>query len=148
MSGLRTHLMEPKLFKEFCAEFAREVNRLRSERSADIEVRRRELERTERELGKAIQAILDGVPGAVLKEKIGALEGRKGELTKLLANAEEPPPLLHPNMAEIYRQRVTALYRGLQSEDGKAGSADVFRTLVDQVTLVPQAEELTIVLPG
>jgi hypothetical protein len=84
LSGLRTHLMEPKLFKEFCTEFTREVNRLRSERSADIEARRRELERVERELGKAIQAIVDGVPGTVLKDKIGALEARKAELTELL----------------------------------------------------------------
>jgi site-specific DNA recombinase len=29
LSGLRTHLMEPALFKEFCEEFTREVNRLR-----------------------------------------------------------------------------------------------------------------------
>ena len=31
-----------------------------------------------------------------------ALETREVKLTDLLANAEEPPPLLHPNMAEIY----------------------------------------------
>ena len=29
LNGLRKHLMEPELFKEFCAEFTREVNRLR-----------------------------------------------------------------------------------------------------------------------
>ena len=29
LNGLRTHLMEPELFKEFCDEFTREVNRLR-----------------------------------------------------------------------------------------------------------------------
>ncbi|MER9209707.1 zinc ribbon domain-containing protein [Mesorhizobium sp. M0771] len=28
LSGLRTNLMEPELFKEFCEEFTREVNRL------------------------------------------------------------------------------------------------------------------------
>ncbi|SDF50102.1 hypothetical protein SAMN05216337_105839 [Bradyrhizobium brasilense] len=59
LSGLHTHLMEPELFREFCQEFTREVNRLRIERGADIEAQRRELERTERELDKAIQAILE-----------------------------------------------------------------------------------------
>ena len=29
LSGLRTHLMDPALFKEFCAEFTAEINRLR-----------------------------------------------------------------------------------------------------------------------
>ncbi|MGY8666202.1 hypothetical protein Q3C01_28165 [Bradyrhizobium sp. UFLA05-109] len=101
LSGLQTHLMEPELFKEFCQEFTREVNRLRIERGADIEAPKRELERTDRELDKAVQAILKRVPGAKLKDKIGALEARKTELV-LLANAEEPPPLLHLNMADIY----------------------------------------------
>ena len=75
-----------------------------------------------------------------------ALKARKSELTELLVNAEEPPPPLHPNMAEIYQQRVTALYEGLQNEDGAAEFAEVVRTLVDQVTLVPEAGELAIVL--
>jgi site-specific DNA recombinase len=148
LSGLRTHLMEPELFREFCAEFTREVNRLRMERSSDIVAQRKELERVQRDLDRAIQAILDGVPGAQLKDKIGALEARKVELNDLLANAEEPPPLLHPNMAEIYRQRIAALYESLQSEDDTAEAAEVFRTLVDQVTLVPDETELTIVLRG
>jgi site-specific DNA recombinase len=51
-------------------------------------------------------------------------------------------------MAEIYRQRIAALYEGLQNQDGKAEAAEVFRTLVDQVTLVPDAAELAIVLRG
>ncbi|WP_183709956.1 hypothetical protein [Bradyrhizobium sp. ERR14] len=99
-------------------------------------------------MDRAIQAILDGVPGAQLKDKIGGLEARKAELTELLVNAEVPPPLLHPNMAEIYRQRIAALYESLQSENGRAEAAEVFRTLVDQVTLVPDAKELVIVLRG
>lgn len=36
LGALRHHLMEPELFKEFCAEFTREVNRLRIERGADL----------------------------------------------------------------------------------------------------------------
>ncbi|WP_271593818.1 recombinase family protein [Bradyrhizobium sp. CCBAU 65884] len=148
LRGLHTHLMEPELFKEFCQEFTREVNRLRIERGADIEAQRLELERTERELDKAIQAILDGVPGAKLKDKIGALEARKAELVDLLANAEEPPPLLHPNMAEIYHQRVATLYQSLQSEDERAEAAQVCRSLVDRVTLAPDGEELAIILRG
>ncbi|WP_190242157.1 hypothetical protein [Bradyrhizobium algeriense] len=58
----------------------------------------------------------------------------------------EPPPILHSNMADIYRQRVLTLYESLQSEEEKAEAAEVLRTLVDQVTLVPEAEQLAIVL--
>ena len=62
LDGLRTHLMDPELFKVFCDEFTWEVNRLRMERDADLINQRKELERIDRELDKAIQAILDGVP--------------------------------------------------------------------------------------
>lgn len=83
-----------------------------------------------------------------MKAEMDTLEARKAELTDLLANAEDPPPLLHPSMAEIYRQRISALYESLQGEEERSEAAEVFRTLVDQVTLVPEAEQLAIVLRG
>jgi hypothetical protein len=43
------------------------------------------------------------------------LETPKDELEKALASTAELPPLLHPNMAEIYRQRISTLY-GLLSQ--------------------------------
>ncbi|WGJ13236.1 hypothetical protein QEV83_10965 [Methylocapsa sp. D3K7] len=76
------------------------------------------------------------------------LDARKVELKGQLANAKEPPPHPHPNMAEIYRQRIAALYESLQNEDGKAEAAEAFCALVDQVTLVPDEAELAIVLRG
>ena len=148
LGGLRTHLMEPELFKAFCDEFTREVNRLRMERDADIIHRRKELERIERELDKAIQAILDGVPGAKLKDRIGALEARKAELVELVSETRKQVPLLHPNMSEIYRRRIAALCNSLGDDDGKLEALEVLRTLVDQVALVPDGNELSIVLRG
>jgi site-specific DNA recombinase len=148
LNGLRTHLMEPELLREFCAEFTREVNRLRIEPGAELGAKRRELERTERELDKAIDAILAGIPPLKLKAKIETLEGRKAKLTAFLGDAQEPPPLLHPNMAELYRQRVAKLYDSLRTEDGRAEAAEPFRTLVDQVTRVPESGELRFMLRG
>jgi site-specific DNA recombinase len=145
LSGLRTHLMEPDLFKEFCDEFTREVNRLRIERGAGLAAMRDP--RIEREFGKLLASKAGG-PIEAIVEDMKRLEARKAELKDQLANAEEPPPLLHPNMAEIYRHRIAALYESLQHEDGKAEAAEVFRTLVDQVTLVPDEAELAIVLRG
>ncbi|WEK43299.1 MAG: recombinase family protein [Candidatus Sphingomonas colombiensis] len=146
--GLRTHLMEPELFKAFCDEFTREVNRLRIERDATAASWRDELERVKRNLDKAIQAILDGVPGAVLKDKIGNLEDRKAVLVELVANSTEPAPLLHPNMAEIYRRRISELHERLYDDEGKAEAVEVLRTLIDEVALIPEGNELTIALRG
>ncbi|WP_343206316.1 recombinase zinc beta ribbon domain-containing protein [Azospirillum lipoferum] len=148
LNGLRTHLMDPALFKEFCDAFTREMNRLRIEQSANVIGHRKELERVQRELDRAIQAILDGVPGIQLKDKIGRLETRKAELIAMLSTASEPPPLLHPNMAEVYRQRIARLHERLQSEETKAEAVDILRGLVDRITLQPDGNGLAIVLRG
>ncbi|MND38616.1 hypothetical protein D3C80_293230 [compost metagenome] len=148
LNGLDKHLMEPDVFKVFCEEFTREVNRARIERTTDLEGWRNELERADRELDKAIQAILDGVPGAKLKDRIGALEARKIELADLIANADEPPALLHPNMAQVFHKKLAALYEQLQREETKAQAAETIRSLVDYIELVPEGDTLAIVLRG
>ncbi|MGB8843560.1 MAG: recombinase family protein [Aliidongia sp.] len=148
LNGLRSHLMEPELFKEFCEEFTREANRLRIERGADLTAMREETPRIDRELEKLLTAIKAGGPIQAIVDDMKRLEARKAELAGLLANAEEPPPLLHPNMAEIYRQRISTLYESLQDEATKAEAAETFRMLVDQVTLMPETDTLAIILRG
>ncbi len=51
-------------------------------------------------------------------------------------------------MAEIYRQRIAVLYGSPQNEDVRAEAAEVFRTPIEKLTLVPDAEDLAIVLRG
>ncbi|KRR13839.1 hypothetical protein [Bradyrhizobium valentinum] len=51
-------------------------------------------------------------------------------------------------MSEIYRQLVAALEGSLQKQDERGEAVEVFRSLVNQVTLLPEAEELAIVLRG
>lgn len=51
-------------------------------------------------------------------------------------------------MASLYAQRIGQLYEHLQDEDGRARAAETFRSLVDQVTLVPDNGELAIFLRG
>jgi hypothetical protein len=57
LNALRYHLMDPALFKEFCDEFTREMNRLRMEGSASIEAARSEIKRIERELDTLLNMV-------------------------------------------------------------------------------------------
>ena len=88
------------------------------------------------------------VPGAQLKDRIGALETRKTELTERLAEAHEPPPLLHPNMAEMYRQKVTELAAALGHPESRLEAAELLRTLVERIVLTPENGTLSITLRG
>ena len=116
LNALRYHLMDPALFNEFCEEFTREMNRLRMEGSAYLEGARSELKRIERELDTLLNLILKGGAPDRINAKMVQLEGRKAELEQQLADAEIPPPLLHPEMATFYRERVSALHEALQDD--------------------------------
>lgn len=80
--------------------------------------------------------------------KMVALEARNKELTGFLDGTEEPPPLLHPNLAKYYHEEIAALPDQLGNEETRAQAADKLRTLVSCIELVPDGEELVIVLRG
>ncbi|MFQ5928047.1 MAG: recombinase family protein, partial [Terriglobia bacterium] len=90
----------------------------------------------------------DGVSARSLKDEILALEVRQEEMKTLLADAKAPEPLLHPNLAEVYRRKVANLNETLQQEETKAEAAEIIRSLVDEIVLVPENGELRIDLKG
>ena len=65
-----------------------------------------ELSKVEKDLEKAIDAILAGVAPLTLKEKIDGLEARKLELTGLLAEAPRDVPDLLPTASKVYARKV------------------------------------------
>lgn len=71
----------------------------------------------------------DALSVDAVKEHGDKLKARKAELTAFLATADDPPPLLHPSMAQLYRSRVQGLYGALQDEDEKKRTepADIIR---------------------
>ncbi|MDP0930352.1 recombinase family protein, partial [Paracoccus onubensis] len=139
MNALRHNLMQPELFQEFCEEFTREMNRLRMEGRASIDAAEAEIRKIERELETLLNLILKGGAADMLNAKMVKLEGRQKELKAFLAEVEEPPPLLHPNMAHHYRAQVEELYAALQedSEARRMEATDVLRSLVEEIVLTP-----------
>jgi len=101
LNALRYHLMDPAPFEEFCGEFTREMNRLRMEGSASLEIARSELKRIERELDTLLNLILKGGAADTINAKMVQIEARKAELERQVADAEIPPPLLHPEMGDV-----------------------------------------------
>jgi site-specific DNA recombinase len=106
-------LMDPELFKEFCSEFIREVNRLRQNQASQRSALDAERARIGRPIRKIVDAIADGVPARSLNDELLGLEAREDEINVKLATTPEPKVYLAPNMAEIYRQRVRELQQVL-----------------------------------
>jgi site-specific DNA recombinase len=150
LNALRHRLMEPALFKEFCDEFTREMNRLSMDGRASIDTAQTEIKRIDRELDTLLDLILKGGAADRINEKMVKLEVRKKHLQSFLMEAEEPPPLLHPNMAHHYRVQVAELHEALQedSETKRMAAADIIRSLVKEIVLTPEEGELKIDVRG
>ncbi|OPH12305.1 hypothetical protein FE88_24405, partial [Azospirillum brasilense] len=149
LDSLRQRLMEPKLFKAFCEEFTAELNRLHAVESSTVDQAKAELARVERRMGKLVDAIAEGVPARSVKDELVRLEARQEELRLALAEAPaKRRPLLHPNMAELYRARVTALQDALTTPDTQAEAAELIRSLIGAVVLTPEDGTLRVDLHG
>jgi site-specific DNA recombinase len=149
LDALRDNLMDPELFREFCAEYVREINRVRGDENARRERLRAELTQVKRRLRRIVEAIADGVPARSLKDELLALEARQEQLDAELAAAPEAQqPLLHPNLAEIYRRKVAALAEALADETMRDEAFELIRSLLDKIVLVPEGEELRIEIHG
>jgi site-specific DNA recombinase len=150
LGALKSKLMDPALFREFCDEFTREMNRLRMGGRAALEAARAEVTRIDRELDTLLDLILKGGAAEKINAKMVQLEARKGELGRVLTEAAEPPPLLHPEMATFYREQVTALHLALGDAEGadRAEAAERLRSLVSKIVLTPEGGRLAIDVHG
>jgi hypothetical protein len=113
------------------------MNRLRMEHRARLSAAEREFERVQDDIRRVIEAIKNGFAGPDLKAEWDVLQARKTALEAKLASADEPPPLLHPGMAELYRQKVTDLAAALEHPDTHTEAADAIRGLLDAIVLTP-----------
>jgi uncharacterized protein involved in exopolysaccharide biosynthesis len=132
LEALRARLMDPDVFRAFVEEFTATWNRLQAEASAGLTGRRQELARLDGQIARAVDAIVEGHASPALKQRLEQMERRKAELERELAGMQAPAPRLHPNLAEVYRQRVTELSAAVSGDDG-AEAREVIRGLVEEI---------------
>jgi hypothetical protein len=137
LDALRQNLMAPEFVKEFTDAFIKEVNQQSREQEHEIGRKRREFADVSRRLDGLVDAIASGLRGASVQQRLDELERRKAELQRELDSAATPPPLLHPNLAEIYRDRVTRLHEAFTDETTRMEATDLLHALIDRVLLHP-----------
>jgi hypothetical protein len=100
------------------------------------------------QLERLVDAIAEGESVRALKDRMVKLEQRRDTLEAEIAAGREAPPLLHPNLAELYRERVARLHEALADEATRLEAAEIIRSLVDEIRVVPEAGRLRIDLKG
>jgi hypothetical protein len=73
---------------------------------------------------------------------------RRHDRRNALNAAPEDKPLLHPNLAAIYRTRVENLEAALREPHHDREAFEVVRGLVEEVRIIPAEGEITIELRG
>ena len=139
LDGLRERLMDPALYKIFADAFTSEWNRLQGNTAVEQDARAGELQRVRHQIERLVGAIAEGTTAAAVNGRLAALEERRLALEAEAVTAAAPAPRLHPNLAEIYRRKVTDLVYLFQREDG-AEARELVRSLVDSVTLHPEGK--------
>jgi hypothetical protein len=72
-----------------------------------------------------------------LKDELLTLEAREDVLKARLAAKPEGKALLNPNMAEVYRARVSELHEALAHADGDREASEAIRSLIERVVITP-----------
>ena len=148
LTALSHQLMDPTLFTVFCEEFVAETNRLRMTAGASWSAKETELAQTKRALERLVQALIDGAPAASVTAKMEELETKRAKLEAELAVRSAPPPVLHPSLALLYRQKVADLATALSQPEAQADASQSLRKLIDKIVLTPQPQGYSIDLHG
>ena len=148
LDALKDNLMHPDLVKEFAVAFHDEINKSAQARQSANGIKRKELAATTRRLDGLIDAIADGLRTPGLKDKLEDLERRKATLEAELESEPAPVQRLHPNLAEIYRQRVAHLRETLRDPMGRDEALEILRELIDTIDVSPAEAGYRIELSG
>ena len=69
------------------------------------------------------------------------LEHRKLETEARIRDATENPVLIHPNMANYYRDQIGELRESLADEHARVQATEIIRKLVDKIVVTPVSDE-------
>jgi hypothetical protein len=141
LEGLKHGLLPPEMVEEFARAYQEEVNRLAAEKSQSRGQDQGRLAAVQRKIASMIRAIEDGLYQPSMKARMAELEAEKAALEERLAAAPDAPVVrLHPNLAQVYRDKVADLETALEDPQIKDEAMEIIRSLIERITLTPRED--------
>ena len=148
LQGLKSRMMAPELFAEFCNKYTRRMNELQMERNQTTRLMEDEVRSIERKLDALVESIFDGMNAKIVNKKYLELETRKTELEEELASSSEPVPLLHPSLALRYKQELEKLSEALNDQEERREAFEAIRRMIGRVVITPTEESYPVLIEG
>jgi site-specific DNA recombinase len=95
-----------------------------------------------------VEAIVAGADAKSLNLKLKELEAEQLRARDALYEQRADRPLLHPNLAKIYRAKVESLGDALRNSANGREAFELVRSLIEEVRIVPCANALSLELKG
>ena len=148
LEGLQHRLMAPALVEEFITAFTAEVNRQRRHNEAARSAVHQELAAVKRKLAGLLDAVAEGIRGPDLQNRLDELAARKEALLRALEEPAASPVRLHPNLAQIYGQKIEQLHHALSDPAIRDEAVQILRGLIDRIVIQPAGDETEIEITG
>ena len=136
--GIEKHLAAPELIAEYVREYHRAWTGLRDSTTQRRTNLIKRLTKLNPEIKRAVAAIMENPRSKAVKDQLRELEDKRDEIEDALSNVEPPPVVeLHPNVGEIYRNKVQELRAGLDAadDDNRADAYRAIRELVEKIVI-------------
>jgi hypothetical protein len=148
LTTLQTRFFTDEAFQLFCEEFRAAVNDARMEARAQTLAAEREREKLDRQIDHIVQDIMDGLSSVALRRRLIELETRRAQLAANAAAAQTTLPLLHPNLADRWREEITELRQAFEEDRCDAEAREAVRRMVSEIRLTPRDGALAIDVKG
>ena len=142
LEGLRERMLTPGLVTEFVRVFEAEFIRLQQEAGRRNTQSATRLADVERRISGIVTSIENGAWNRALGIRLESLEHEQATLRIEIASAAPAVVRLHPNAADLYRQKVASLEASLSEPSIRQEAAEALRALIDGVTLTPDPAAL------
>ncbi|GAB2707782.1 recombinase family protein [Aliiglaciecola aliphaticivorans] len=139
LSGLKEQLMRKERVEVFCDEYAKYADALRKARFVKVNRLKAELDKLAADKKNIIEAIKNGIPASEVKAPLDKIIKRREEIEAFLLEQDEPKVIMHPNMAERYKQEVASLTASLNKGNVKTEASNLLRSLIDKIVLTPES---------
>lgn len=139
LRAMRERLFDPGMFEAFSEGFRERLEERRRNHVAELAGVRCELATVKRKIRQIIDAVTKGYRSDEMRDELHVLEARKVALARRLEVRELPA--LHPNMAAMFRRKVTALAVALGSEERRDATLASLRGIVDRIVIPADVNE-------